>query len=239
MAVRSTTARSGRPPADATALAALTGSPMAPVSASLIGGSLPVDTSGRLPTSVAFGTCECAGRGPAHRAGGRSADRRTRPGPGASRPQLSVTLTDVTPVLTAAGTVTARGTRPQHRRPADQPAQRLAVDQQPRRSPPAPDLAEAAAEQPGDRLGVRFSSETDDVNEVAETLEPGRCRPVQRGAAGRAARSLGPWRLHAGRRHPRHARRAGSRHARAGADVRLLPAARRRPAPSRSPRCCR
>ncbi len=34
-------------------------------------------------------------------------------------------------------------------------------------------VVEAAGEQPGDRLGVRFSSETDDVNQVAKSLEPG------------------------------------------------------------------
>lgn len=86
--------------------------------------------------------------------------------------ELSVALTDVTPVLAARGTVTARGTV---RNTGDLPISLLNASLWINTHPITTQagLAEAAGEQPGDRLGVRFSSETEDVNQVAETLEPG------------------------------------------------------------------
>ena len=90
--------------------------------------------------------------------------------------QLTVALTDVTPVLTASGTVTARGTvRNTGDLPISMVNASLWINTRPITT--QADLAEAAAERPGDRLGVRFSSETDDVNQVAESLEPGASAP--------------------------------------------------------------
>jgi hypothetical protein len=94
----------------------------------------------------------------------------------AEQVQLAVTLTDITPVLTARGTVTARGmVRNTGDLPIDLLNASLWINTHPITT--RADLAEAAAEEPGDRLGVRFSSETEDVNQVAETLGPGDSAP--------------------------------------------------------------
>jgi len=90
----------------------------------------------------------------------------------AAEVELAVALTDVTPVLTASGTVTARGTvRNTGELPISLLNASLWINTRPITTQAG--IEEAAGEQPGERLGVRFSSETEDVNQVAETLEPG------------------------------------------------------------------